>query len=120
MHLSKRRGKFFNGRRRAARAWHWRTPIRHTISKIGQNLRKFVTVKRKEPQSSRKCCTSGTNGKNCAVVAGRVERHTAGAVRCGWPAVVRCRPPGTRCRGAARMLPQTRDAGRAFFHGKLT
>ncbi|WP_244101949.1 hypothetical protein [Burkholderia cepacia] len=82
IHLSKRCGDFFNRLSSCcARAWHRHAPIRHTISKIGQNLPRFATMKRKKPQSSRKCCAKGMNGKNCAVVARRAERHTAGAIR---------------------------------------
>ncbi|WP_143329823.1 hypothetical protein [Burkholderia sp. AU31652] len=120
IHLSKRCGDFFN---RTASCYARLAPAHAHSSHYLKNRTKLTTIRdieAKKPQSGRKCCARGMNGKNCAVVARQAERHTAGADRlAGGGPLQTTTPPNARPRGGA-YATAIRAAGRAFFHGKLT
>ncbi|WP_174433448.1 hypothetical protein [Burkholderia metallica] len=121
MHLSERRGEFFNDPFVALRGRL--APARAHSSHYLKNRTKLTAIRdweAKKPQFGRKCCAGSVNGKNCAVAAERPERHTAGAVRLAGrrPRSVADRPEHAAASGAYATASTRRATN--FLRGKLT
>ncbi|MGU7779721.1 hypothetical protein [Burkholderia sp. PU8-34] len=52
--------------------------IRHTISKIDENVPQFETTRQKSLNLGQKCCVTRAGGTNCATATEIAERHNAG------------------------------------------